>query len=196
MSLMHKSRLIFTGLALLAAFGLAGSVGVALAQSGQPVPSKTVDTSVAADVNMSPAERYKDATTGLSGMEMTRTRVRQLLEGARTARDVVKTLCLNDKLNQIDVAIRSGRERRQSLDLAAKRSDADAAKHDHTVFLALRDRVRTLADEANECVGSETGVVGDSSVSVEVDPSIPDDPSDFPDDTIIIEPPTVSSPIL
>ncbi len=44
--------------------------------------------------------------------------VRQQLGVAREQKDVVKTLCLNDKLNQIDLAIRTATDRVDGLGAA------------------------------------------------------------------------------
>ena len=107
--------------------------------------------------------------------------MRRQLETARAQRDVVKTLCLNDKLNQIDVAIRSARERRQALELAANRKDADLANHEFTILTVLRQRADQLTAEANQCIGQEAGFVGDSAVTSTIDPNLPqEDPSEYP----------------
>jgi hypothetical protein len=94
----------------------------------------------------------------------------------------VKTLCLNDKLNQVDVAIRSGRERRQSLELAAQRSDTDLSNHEFTILSVLRQRTDQLSAEANQCIGSEAGFVGESAVTSTIDSNMPRDPAEFPTD--------------
>jgi hypothetical protein len=39
--------------------------------------------------------------------------------------------------------------------------------------------------------------VGNTDVTVDIDPALPDaDPSDFPDDTLVSDPPVLSSPTL
>jgi hypothetical protein len=127
-------------------------------------------------------------------MDGARTSVRRQLETARSQRDVVKTLCLNDKLNQIDVAIRSARERRQGLELAVNRRDADLSNHEFTILTVLRQRAEQLTAEANQCIGQEAGFIGDSAVTATIDPNLPkEDPSEYPVPQIIIEPPACSS---
>jgi hypothetical protein len=127
-------------------------------------------------------------------MDQTRGAVRRQLEEARAARDVVKTLCLNDKLNQLDVAIRSARERNQSLEAAVQRSDADLSTHEFTILTVLQQRSDQLTTEANQCVGEEVGVVGESAVTSTVDPNLPtEDPSYYPVFGNIIEPPGCAS---
>ena len=56
-------------------------------------------------------------------MEQARSNVRRMLMEAREQRDVVKTLCLNDKLTQLNVAISSAQERRDALAAAVKRGE-------------------------------------------------------------------------
>src|SRR5262245_57046959 len=95
----------------------------AQAQSAPPPPDASAG--LTRQVNLSPKEQLTESDSYLTKMDNTRRTVRLMLEEARGQRDVVKTLCLNDKLNQIDVAIRSARERRQGLELAVNRNDPD-----------------------------------------------------------------------
>ena len=60
----------------------------------------------------------------------------------------------------------------------------------------LRERVKTLVSEANQCIGEETGFVGESKVVVDIDPGLPDTDPDFPNDPIVTTPPVISSPVL
>jgi len=181
------------GFTAVAAFALLVGHGFAVAQAPTTqTPDATVGLS--RQVNLSPAEELAQSEGFLARMDGARTVVRRQLETARVQRDVVKTLCLNDKLNQIDVAIRSARERRQSLEAAAKRNDADLANHEFTILTVLRQRTDQLTAEANQCIGQEAGFVGESSVTSTVDPNMPkEDPSEYPDTSVIVEPPGCNS---
>jgi hypothetical protein len=178
------------------ALAIAGTVvvafGAAFAQEGAAPPPPDITTQ--RDVQLTPQQMKTEAEKYLPGMEQGASFVRKQLSEAREARDVVKVLCLNDKLNQIDVAIRSARDRMPNLRSASDRNDSDRARHEFTVIQVLRDRVRALVAEANQCIGEETGFVGDTEITVDIDPTIPDDPSDFPDDPIVSQPPVISSP--
>lgn len=147
---------------------------------------------LARQVTLSPQEMLAQADGALQRMEGGRTSVAKQLAKARQERDVVKTLCLNDKLNQLDVAMRSATERRGALELAAKRGDADLANHEFTILGVLRQRADQLLAEANQCVGEEAGFAGDSAVSMTVD-GVPDDDADVPDFGVVVEPPQCSS---
>jgi hypothetical protein len=136
-----------------------------------------------------------EANNYMLRMEQGATAVRTQLTQSRQQRDVVKVLCLNDKLNQIDVAIRSARDRMGTLKAAAGRNDPDRSRHEFTVIQVLRDRVQSLVAEANQCVGEETGFIGDSRVTVSIDPSIPEiERPEGPDDPILSDPPPLTTP--
>ena len=175
---------------------VAFSFGVASAQTGESASEPDpVGVGTQQDVQLPPSEMEAQVSKSAAEMEAGAATVRRQLEQARAARDVVKVLCLNDKLNQIDVAIRSATDRTGSLRLALQRGDSDRARHEFTVVQVLADRVRDLVAEANQCIGEETGFVGESSITVQIDPNIPDDPTEWPPEFVISEPPLSSTPI-
>jgi hypothetical protein len=165
--------------------------GLALAQApAQPSDPTQVGAGLTRQVNLTPAEMVTQSESVLVRLDGSRSTVRRMLETARAARDVVKTLCLNDKLNQLDVAIRSARERKQALDAAASRNDSDLANHEFTIISVLRQRGDQLTAEANQCIGQEAGFVGESAVTAQIDPGIPPESDDgLPGSGIIAQPP-------
>ena len=184
------------GLAVLTALGVAGAQGldasaaapgVAGGDQGAPAP-------IEVEESLSPQQRQQKARQFISRMEQASVQVRRQLEQARAARDVVKVLCLNDKLTQIDVARRSAADRMVALDGAAQAADADRAKHEYAVLAVLRERVEALVAEANQCIGEEAQIVGESDVTVTIDPNIPEqDPDQLGVDPELISPPPVLS---
>jgi hypothetical protein len=143
---------------------------------------------------LSPQEQLVESSKHLARMELAAGGVRKMLESARAQRDVVKTLCLNDKLSQVDVAIRSGRDRRTQLAAAVTRADTEAASHQFTILTVLRQRTEQLVAEANQCIGEESAFVGDTRTKVSIDPTIPQDETPYPvDTTIILGPPQCAS---
>ena len=113
---------------------------------------------------------------------------------ARSQRDVVKTLCLNDKLSQLNVAISSAQERHDALQAAVKRNDVDLATHEFTIMSVLRQRSDQLMAEANQCLGEVIGTPGNSSVITTIDKNLPvEDPSQYPNFPLTTEPPTCES---
>lgn len=186
--------------------GLAGIVlvGTATAQQApvQPPPEQqqapaqpAVELGAQREVTLTPQQMLTEAKGFLPAMDRSAAIVRRMLAGAREKRDVVRVLCLNDKLNQIDLAIRTSNDRMESLNAAAGQNDADLTKHEFTVMQVLRDRVNTLVTEANQCLGEDTAFIGDTQVTVDIDPTIPDtDPTELPEDPFIVEPPVLTSP--
>jgi len=145
---------------------------------------------------LSPQQQLAEADSQISRMEQAASNVRRQLEAARGARDVVKTLCLNDKLSQIDVATRSAKDRRQSLQLAVSRNDGELGNHEFTIMTVLRQRSEQLTAEANQCIGEEATLIGEAKVTTTVDPTLPpDDETQYepPNPNIIVLPPDCSS---
>ncbi len=191
---MQRERML--GFGALCALSLLVAAGIASAQApGTPPLPPDTNAGLARQVTLTPAQQLQETDTYLARMESARSVVRRLLEEARAQRDVVKTLCLNDKLNQIDVALRSSRERRTALDLAVKRDDADLSSHEFTILGVLRQRVEQLSAEANQCIGKDADILGETSTVTQIDPTIPEDPAFYPPVVIIIEPPPSASVI-
>ena len=110
-------------------------IGAVVALAALTVPALAQTDSAGGQVSfqkqqqLTPQQQIVEADSQIARMEQASGNVRRQLEAARQARDVVKTLCLNDKLNQIDVATRSARDRRTSLDQAAQRQDGARLRH-------------------------------------------------------------------
>jgi len=184
------------------AFIAAGSVlccfGVAFAQDfGSTSPGSSFDVNTEKDVNLPLPQMLSRARAYKPMMDTDAASVQRQASEARQKHDVVKSLCLSDKLSQIHVAVNTAGGRIDSLAAAVGRNETDRAKHEFTIVQVLKDRTSALVAEANQCIGEETGFIGDSTVTVTIDPSIPNtDPSDFPSDPFVSEPPVLSSPTM
>jgi hypothetical protein len=173
---------------------LLGGFGVAAAQTADETAGPDpMDAPAAA--NLTTEQMKQEAATYLPQMEQGGGTVRRQLEEARAARDVVKVQCLNDKLTQLDVAIRSARDRYAAFMVAVDRGDTERARHEFTVLQVLRDRGQELVAEAAQCIGEETGFVGESRLTVEIEPGMPD-PAAYPESPVvpIPPPPQIASP--
>ena len=182
--------------ALLASCAVLCCFGVALAEetAAQP-PGSAMSVDSQQDVNLTPAQMLARARSYRPMMENNAAVVQRQAGDAKQRHDVVKSLCLGDKLSQIHVAVSTASGRIDALEVAASHSDADRAKHEFTIVQVLRDRSSALVSEASQCIGEETGFIGESVVTVTIDPSIPDtDPSNYPADPLVTEPPVLSSP--
>jgi hypothetical protein len=176
-----KSSIGYAAKALTAAAIAIGSLGVATAVA-QParVPAGN-ERAGAADgqqvdfrksAQLSGPEQLSEADKSLGKLEAGASGIRKQLEQARKEKDVVKVLCLDDKLSQADVATRSGRERRASLQAAVTSRNAELANHEFTVLQVLRQRGEQVVAEANQCIGEEAAYTGESKVVVTIDPDV------------------------
>jgi len=195
-------RRVRSPLKLVFAFALvAYAASPADAQTAQPAGAPAAGADQSGTVgfqrktSLTPTEQLGESSKHLARMDQSAGGVRKMLEDARRQRDVVKTLCLNDKLSQIDVAIRSGRDRRTQLEAAVKRNDAELSNHEFTILTVLRQRSEQLVAEANQCIGEDAAFVGDTRTNVTIDPSIPPDETPYPptDPTLVIGPPPCTS---
>jgi hypothetical protein len=183
----------------LALCGVIADQALAQEQAGLTVSPELAPPGVLAQpesADLSPDQRLERGKGFVDTIERSAQSIQRQLQSARKDRDVVRVLCLNDKLNQVDVALRSARDRVAALGAAVDRKDADRARHEYTVLEVLNDRVRTLVNESSQCIGEETGFIGEAEVSVSIDPNLPDGDTGFALDSVALPPPpNISSPI-
>jgi Spy/CpxP family protein refolding chaperone len=188
--LILRSKLLVAGsLAVLAV-----AVGAAAQTTPAPV-APDAQVGFQRPAQLSPQQELAEADVSIARMEQGSTTVSKMLEQARTARDVVKTLCLNDKLSQIDVAIRSAKDRRSALQVAAGRNDQELSNHEFTILTVLRQRGDQLIAEANQCIGEEAAFIGATNVSTTIDNTLPptDDTQYPPSDNTVVSAPPISA---
>jgi len=173
-----------------------GSTGL-LGSPGKRLLAAAASVQTEREVDLSPEQQLQMARTFMLKMDQGSATVRTMLEQAQAARDVVKAMCLRDKLMQIDVAKRSGRDRVLTLQSAVDAKDKDRSRHEFMIMQVLRDRVEQLVKEANQCIGEELGFIGESEVTLNVNPDIPDNNPDElgSDPEIISDTPPYTSPI-
>lgn len=156
--------------------------------AGQGAPGGSRDASLGLQrpVGLSPDDMRRQGDQFVARIDSSSSVVRKQLEQARAERDVVKTLCLNDKLTQLDVTLRSAKERRAALESAANRRDTELSAHEFTILGVYRQRSERISVEANQCIGNEAGYLGDSRVDVSVAAGMPNgEPYGGPDGGII-----------
>lgn len=175
-------------------------VGAAYAQDAKERAATPADevATMHREVKLSPEEQVKEGESILAGMDVVSKNIQAQLDKATEDRDVVKSLCLKDKLAQLDVTKQSAKERLAALRQAVAQQDSELSTHEYSLLVVLKERAGQVAAEAKQCIGVEAGFVGESAVTVNVDPNLPtQDPSEYPpDDSIISEPPACVSCIL
>ncbi len=177
--------------------GAGSSLRNALTQTGLAQATTAGESGAAAENESarSPQKILEDAQSTLDQMEKGADNISLQLRRAREEKDVVKTLCLDDKLNQMNVAARSASDRVASIQAAVESGNMERAQHDDAVLGALAVRANELIAEANQCIGEETGVLGQTKLDLYVDPSIPTaDTAAPPIPPVISTPPVAASP--
>lgn len=192
-------------LALASLFGAAWGLGpLASAQEA----AVDLDARVAAELapsaaladpraaELTPEQRLERAKEIVASIDRSSQSIQRELASAREDRDVVRVVCLNDKLNQVDVALRSAEDRLTALSASVQGSEPERSRHDLTVLEVLNERVRVVINESIQCVGEQTGFVGEAEVSVTIDPNLPAaETGSAPDALSVPPPPNISSPI-
>jgi hypothetical protein len=176
--------------------------GSAVAQStggtaAPPPPAPNPQLGFERRPQLSPADEVAQADAVIARMNGAATTVRRQLDTARQQHDVVKSLCLSDKLSQVDVATRSAKDRQTALQAAAQRNDAELANHEFTMLTVLSQRAQQLIAEANQCVGEDVSFEGQTQVSVDFPPFPPEDLTPLPEEVppFTFQPPISVSPV-
>jgi hypothetical protein len=178
--------------AALVALSLAAVATGAVATAAEP------EGSAPSSGDASTSKMLAEAKTILGSAEHTTQVIGQALRDARRARDVVKSLCLDDKLSQLEVAKLAVTERVASLEGSISSANGSAIDHDFSVVRALGARVAALSSEANLCIGAEKAAVGEGpSLNVTFSPEIPkQDTSSLPSSPNTSTPPVAASPVI
>lgn len=170
------------GAALLSSMGAVAQAQQAPSDGeGSPAPDApelNTETSLvggdsAADVKLSPTELRSQGAEIVATIQGSYQGVRSMAAAAKDKHDVVKVLCLDDKTTQVGAAASTAEERSEALIAALDNSTLERASHEYVMLMTLRDRVETLMNEANQCIGEETGFTGDAQLTVEIDPNLP-----------------------
>jgi uncharacterized protein DUF4349 len=109
-------------------------------------------------------EEVAFADDAVGRMQKDASAVRAELQSVRSARDIVKTDCVNDKLAQLETALRGTQDARATLRRASMREDQDAIAASATKIRAFDTRARQLRAEADQCIGEELAFHGGSEV--------------------------------
>ena len=186
------------GALMLAGFLLGlGLVQAQTAEGSSLVPSvlAQAEPGVPAEDTRSPAQVLEEAQAALDRMEASADNIGLQLRRAREKKDVVLILCLDDKLNQMNVAARSASDRVASIQAAVSSGNLERARHDDAVLGALAQRGGEIVTEANQCIGEEAGILGRTTLDLTVDPTIPKtDTAAPPVSPMVSTPPVAASP--
>jgi hypothetical protein len=158
---------------------LLAGVAVASAQDGKAAPQATQEKPPKARP-LTPAELVAQGEEVVRHGTSVSQGVRTMLEESHKESDIIRITCLDDKLTQINVNLRSAETR---LDALRKAVDPDLRVHEYTVLTVLGQKLQVLDQEAHQCVGQAMYETGATKVTTVIDTSkLPaeDNPSSFP----------------
>lgn len=186
---------LLAGSVVLASFGLVQAQTAATATPS--TDSATAVPSTAEGEGRTPEEILASAHAEVVRMETTSDNIDRMLRGAREERDIVKALCLDDKLNQINVTTRTAEDRVASMESAVSSGNLGRLSTDEKVLAALVVHANEISTEADQCIGAEQGGFGKTTLSVKMDPKIPvGNTTSLPPTGIVSTPPVAASPTL
>jgi hypothetical protein len=156
--------------------------GVARAQSTPPSNQSNTSGEVGGtrSAQLTPQQQLQNTARIIAEMGVARRNVSQMLDRANQERDIIKVNCLNDKLTQIDVAIRSAREHQELLQTAVSVSNDNQRNHEYALIVIFQQRVRALDVEARQCVGEDAAGFGEGTeIGLRIAPTIPTEELDL-----------------
>ena len=139
-----------------------------------PAPQATPATPEIEQV--SPDQMKKESDEADAEMQKNLKRLLQMMEKARTARDVVLLNCLNEKLTKVKALIRVGEQASVNLQEFLAKDQLEAAGHERRKIGLAREKVKSLLQEAETCL-EEAGAVGGKTVVTVEKPAYEGDPT-------------------
>jgi hypothetical protein len=122
-------------------------------------------------------------------------RVLKLVAMARKEKDMIKLMCVNEKLTNIKGLLRIAEQSEVSIREAIVRKDRKAAEHEFTKAYTAYEVTKSLWAEAEGCVGKEAVYIGKTKTEVEVSREIPpEDVTELPIEPLKVERPPAASP--
>ncbi|MBM66617.1 MAG: hypothetical protein CMH55_10325 [Myxococcales bacterium] len=115
----------------------------------------------------SPQEMVGEAQESLQSMNRGLRRANDVGREARSAGDVVRMTCVNEKVTVIKGIIRIANDAVDSLSEAVAARDMDQATYEYNKVRVSVDRVNSLVVQAINCVGASATQTGDSQTSVD-----------------------------
>jgi hypothetical protein len=154
--------------AFCAAVGAAAQNGTTVGAQGElSAEGKAV---VAPEDMAAEAEAVKVRGAALAG------RLTQMLAEARKDKDILRVVCLNRKLTEVNATNRAIESRAKSLNDARENNDASRQKHEFTVISVLAQNLDMLDQKASQCLGQGTYEAG---ASGQVTTTVPKDAPTF-----------------
>lgn len=113
-----------------------------------------------------------------------------LLNEARSAKDIVQLNCVNEKLTQIKGLLRLSEQASSTMYDGLATGGGEQVNHEFTKIVVAHSRTQQLKAEAEQCVGELSVYTGETEVQVDIDENIPSNDPTLP----IIPPPGPVTP--
>lgn len=136
-------------------------------------PDAVPGSSPAVDTSLPPTQMLTQAKDYVSKMQDSLRTIVQLQELAKKQKDIIKLNCVNDKLLQVKGHLAVTDTAMSSLNEAVAKGDDDGRGHEYTRVTILYQKVLVLSTEAGNCIGEDLSYVGNTVVTVDIDPAIP-----------------------
>lgn len=136
--------------ALVAALVVGVGVGVAVAQERD---QQGAEVSARRRARLTGPQQREESRRMVRRGEQISRRISGLLDDARRERDIIRITCLNDKLTQVNVNLRTAQSRLRALEEAVEGNDESRRNHEFTILTVLDQKWRQLEREAQDCVG-------------------------------------------
>jgi hypothetical protein len=120
------------------------------------------------------------AKSAIEDIEKAAGNVQGKLQQATDEGDAVKVDCLNDKLTVIRTRLQAAKDRQPLLNGALLVKDYSQASAFLLVIQNHRDESEKARQQADGCIGSDMGLLGETKVNTTVDPDIPEDSGEPP----------------
>lgn len=183
--------------------GVVLGLGLAVGVAGAQTPAQTGDNANAEvgqrrTANLTGPDQVREASAIVDEVRRIRRQVSDMLDTARQERDLIKVNCLNDKLTQIDVNLRSAQEHQELLSNAVSIANDGQRNHEFTLMGIYRGRGTNLEQEARQCVGEGGAGFGNlgTVVNVVTNGITDQDTTTLRPDSLTPERPLVSSPVM
>lgn len=158
---------------------VAVALGSGLLYANDDAGDKTAGTTLSGGkkvAQLKPAEMKANARTIIAKMQGTLAHAVKRQTAARMAKDVIKLNCVNNKLLQIKQLMNIADRAFTDMLEAIEGSDLDTAHGKYVAIVVSGDKVVTLRQETDGCIGAEITFLGPTKVDV-TKPVIIDDPT-------------------
>lgn len=157
----NTGRVVGFGLGLCVVSGLSISTGQIKGVSQQPRRP------------LSPQEQVEAADMARAKAADLSNKISTMLDNARKESDMIKLTCLDERLSQVNAAVRSIDQRAAAIKDAVRSGDDARRNHEFNVLSELDKKLGKLSSAASRCIGKDVSDSGGANVVVTVDTTVP-----------------------